>query len=175
MLFVGPCVYVGYTRIPPKEAKLLQNFNEHRAAFEQLRDMLLADEHLRRVAGWGVDASKPFPTDRLKKYQALLEESGGKMATRSEGEHPDPGIIVWAWGWAGNTRHIGIFIGWTKSQQIRFLFWMVTRAKVCTQLGKLHTSILIRTGIFGRICKSDQVREWPSAQFKMIGRTQAWK
>ena len=118
LLFVGPCVYVSYTRIPPKEAKLIQNFNDHRAAFEQLRDMLLADTNLSRVAGWGVETYKPFflghpseqnfPTDRFKRYLALLKESGGIAATRDEGEHPHPAVVVWGWGWAGNTRHIGI-------------------------------------------------------------------
>jgi hypothetical protein len=118
LLFVGPCVYVSYTRIPPKEAELIQNFNEHRAIFEQLRDMLLADEHLKRVGFEYVETSKPFylgypskedfPKDRFNKYLALLRAAGGKVAVRSEGDHPDPGVVVWRWGWAGTTRHIGI-------------------------------------------------------------------
>jgi hypothetical protein len=118
LLFVGPCFYVGYTRIPPKEAKLIQNFNKHRAAFEQLRDMLLTDTNLSRVAGWGVETHKPFflgypsdkdfPTDRFKKYLALLKEAGGKMATRGKGMNADPAVGVWGWGWAGTTRHIGV-------------------------------------------------------------------
>src|SRR5208283_3789079 len=118
LLFLGPCAYVSYTRIPPKEAKLIQNFNEHRATFEQLRDMLLADTNLSRVSSRYVETYKPFflgypseqnfPTDRFKKYTALLKEAGGKVATRCEGEHPDPAVVVWGWGWAGTTRHIGI-------------------------------------------------------------------
>jgi hypothetical protein len=118
LLFFGPCAYVFYTRIPPKEANLVQNFNEHRVAFEQLRDMLLADTNLSRVSSGYVETYKPFflgypseqnfPTDRFKKYSVLLKEAGGKVATRGEGEHPDPAVVVWAWGFAGTTRHIGI-------------------------------------------------------------------
>jgi hypothetical protein len=103
---------------PPKETFLIKNFNEHRAAFEQLRDMLLADTNLSRLAEWGVETYKPFflgypseqnfPTDRFNKYLALLKEAGGKAASREEGKHADPSIVVWGWGWAGNTRHIGI-------------------------------------------------------------------
>lgn len=118
VLIGGFFFFLGYTRKPPKEAQLLQNFNEHRAAFEQLRDLLLADEQLSRVAPWGVDISKPFflgfpseqnfPMVRFKRYLALLKETGGKVAFRHEGQHPDPSIIVWAWGWAGTSRHISI-------------------------------------------------------------------
>jgi hypothetical protein len=45
-------IYLGLPK-PPKESKLLRDFNKNRAAFEQLRDMLEADAHLRRVANWG--------------------------------------------------------------------------------------------------------------------------
>jgi len=97
---------------------MIQNFNEHRAAFEQLRDMLKADEHLRRVANWGVETTKPlflgypsagnFPIDRFNQYLALLKQVNGKMAFRDEENHPDPSIMVWSWGWAGDTQHISI-------------------------------------------------------------------
>jgi hypothetical protein len=117
VVVMGGCVFCFAPR-PPKEAKLIQNFNEHRAAFEQLRDMLQADEHLRRVASWGVETTKPFflgypsernfPTDRFNQYLAMLKQVNGKMAGRDEGEHPNPWIVVWAWGWAGDIKHIGI-------------------------------------------------------------------
>src|SRR5437899_8848013 len=45
---------------PPKEKDLLQSFYKNRVAFEALRDMLIADVNLRRVAGWGVETRKPF-------------------------------------------------------------------------------------------------------------------
>ena|ERR1035437_2540795 len=114
---IGGCVYCFAPR-PPKEAKLIKNFNDHRAAFEELRDMLQADGHLLRVASWGVETTKPFflgypsegnfPTDRFNKYLALLKQVNGTWAYRNEGENPDPGIGLWGWGWAGNTRHIVI-------------------------------------------------------------------
>jgi hypothetical protein len=110
-------VYLAMPR-PPKESKLLQNFYTNRAAFEQLRDMLQADGHLRRVASWGVETTKPFflgypspdvfPVDRYKQYLALLKQTGGLDASRSDGEPADPGVLVWGWGWAGTTRHIGV-------------------------------------------------------------------
>lgn len=80
--------------------------------------MLLSDTNLVRVANWGVQTRKPFflgyptgddfPTDRFHEYLALLKEAGGMLASRDEGKHPDPSIVVWGWGWAGDTRHIGI-------------------------------------------------------------------
>ena len=110
-------VYLAMPR-PPSESKLIQNFNAKRAAFEQLRDMLQADSNLRRVADWGIETSKPFysghasashfPMERYNQYLALLKQAGGKVAVRNEGEHADPSILVWGWGFAGNTKHVGI-------------------------------------------------------------------
>ncbi len=124
-LFAGFALLVllGYLAMPkpPKESELIQNFNKNRAAFEQLRDMLQADEHLRRVATWGVETREPFyigeasgsrfPTDRYAKYLALLRRVGGLVASRGEGEHASASVLVWGWGWGGHTRHIGI--SWT--------------------------------------------------------------
>jgi hypothetical protein len=122
LLFVvvafGGCIYCFAPR-PPKETKLIQNFNEHRAAFEQLRDMLQADTNLSRVAKWGVGTRNPFflgypseenfPTNRFNQYLVLLKQANGYVGVRSEGDHADVGVIVWRWGFAGNTRHIWIF------------------------------------------------------------------
>jgi hypothetical protein len=114
----GLFLYARSTSVPPKEAKLIHNFYAHRAAFERLRDMLLADGQVIRLAGWGVATTNSvvprvppegnFPLDRYKEYMALLKQVGGFAATRGEGQHPDPSIVVWAWGFAGNTRHAGI-------------------------------------------------------------------
>ena len=141
---------------------MIQNFNEHRAAFEQLKEMLQADGHLRRVANWGVDTTKPFflgypseknfPIDRFNQYLALLKQVNGKMAGRDEGEYPNPWIMVWVWGWAGagDIKHIGIC--WMdQAPTIKLLLLMITQAK--EQTGRLPISILTRTGIFGRIGK----------------------
>jgi hypothetical protein len=124
----GGCVYLLAPR-PPKEIELVQNFNEHRAAFEQLRNMLQADTNLSRVASWGVETHKPFflgypsennfPTDRFKQYLALLKQANGYVGVRSEGTNGDPGIMVWGWGFAGNTRHIWIcWLDQTPTNQI---------------------------------------------------------
>ena len=116
----GGLLLLGFLAMPkpPKESELIQNFQKNRAAFEQLRDMLQADGNLRRVANWGVEISQPFylgdasgssfPVERYRCYLKLLKQAGGQLASRSEGEHCDPNILVWGWGWAGNTKHIGI-------------------------------------------------------------------
>src|SRR6185437_4127764 len=115
VLAFGGCAYFFAPR-PPKEAKIIQNFNERRAVFEQLRNMLQADTNLTRIAGWGVETRKPFflgnppggnfSVERFNKYLALLKEAGALGAGRSEGKHADPTICIWAWGWAGDTKHI---------------------------------------------------------------------
>ena len=121
LLFVvvafGGCIYCFAPR-PPTEAKLIQNFNEHRIAFEQLRDMLQADTNLSRVASWGVETRKPFflgyptennfSTNRFNQYLALLKQANGYVGVRYQEDRADVGIIVWGWGFAGNTRHISI-------------------------------------------------------------------
>jgi hypothetical protein len=101
---------------PPKEAKLIQNFYAHRASFESLRDMLQADQQLHRLADWGVDTDKGisrppagnFPIDRYNRYLALLRETGGIGAARSEGSHADPTMLLWATGFAGGAAHVGL-------------------------------------------------------------------
>jgi hypothetical protein len=102
---------------PPKESDLIQSFYKNRAAFEKLRDMLKADQNLARVAPWGVETIKPFhlgnatgvfPADRYQQYLTLLHQVGSDLAFRNKGEPADPGIDVWAFGWAGDTKHIDI-------------------------------------------------------------------
>ena len=80
--------------------------------------MLQADTNLSRVASWGVEVRQPFflgypsdenfPTNRFKQYLALLEQVNGYVGIRSEGNHADVGVVVWGWGFAGDTRHIWI-------------------------------------------------------------------
>jgi hypothetical protein len=103
---------------PPREGKLIENFNAHRAAYERLRDMLQADDQLLRVASWGVETTKSginvppegdFPIGRYNEYLALLRETGGIGAFRGRGARPDSvSIGVWASGWAADTRHVHI-------------------------------------------------------------------
>jgi hypothetical protein len=112
-------LYFDYGSRPPAEEKLIANFFAHRAAYERLRDMLLADRQLVRVAKWGVETTKSvgpqtpptadFSERRYNEYLALFQESGALGASREEGGHPE-GIAVWVWGsgWAGDARHVNI-------------------------------------------------------------------
>jgi hypothetical protein len=86
--------------------------------------MLQTDGDVIRLADWGVATTKSvvprvppegnFPVDRYKEYLALLRQVGGLVASRSEGQHADPNIVVWGWGFAGDTRHVGIC--WTDQE-----------------------------------------------------------
>ncbi len=80
--------------------------------------MLLADDGLERVAIWGIETTnsvitKPpaggFPASRFNEYVSLLKDIGGEGAFRDRGQNPDVGVLVWASGWAGDTRHIAIY------------------------------------------------------------------
>jgi hypothetical protein len=114
LLVLGSCIFFANPR-RPKESKIIQNFKQHRAEFEKLRDMLQADTNVSVVAKWGV-RSQTFPlssanvisNDRYTNYLALLKSAGGDLATRDEGEPAQPGILIWSTGFAGNTEHIGI-------------------------------------------------------------------
>jgi hypothetical protein len=104
---------------PPKEERVIQNFNAHRTSFERLRDMLLEDAQLNRVADWGVETSESivpkrppagnFPLNRYNEYLALLKETGGVAAFRVR-DQPlnDVGILVYVSGFAADTRHVAV-------------------------------------------------------------------
>jgi hypothetical protein len=114
----SPLFYLCFTRIPPKEAKLVQHFQTHRAAFERLRDMLQADGQVVSLTGSGVPTTNSLflrvppegnlTLERYNVYMALLKQVSGSSAYRRQGQHPDSGIVVWNWGWAGNSLWIGI-------------------------------------------------------------------
>lgn len=118
VVVMGGCVFC-FTPRPPKEAKLIQNFNEHRAAFEKLRDMLQADEQVTRVGSWGVATTKSavprippegdLSVDRYNEYMALLKQVGGISAWRDKGKYANPEIVVWSWGWAGRGHCVAVF------------------------------------------------------------------
>jgi len=104
---------------PPKEKQVIENFYAHRATFERLREMLIEDKKLVRVAGWGVETSTSmgtrehptgdFPINRYHQYLALLKEVGGIGAHRDRNDRPaDVSIRVYASGWAGDTRHVDV-------------------------------------------------------------------
>jgi hypothetical protein len=114
----GVVLIVLPTSKPPREEKVIENFNTHRPAYERLRTMLLADDQLLRVAEWGVETDSPvgihhppeggFSVDRYHEYLSLFKEVGAMGASRGRrGEHPeDACVLVWAAGWAGDTRHV---------------------------------------------------------------------
>ena len=112
------------TSRPPTEAGLIRNFYEHRSDYERLRDMLVADPEVVRVADWGVETVHSgivhppqggFPSDRYREYLARLQEMGAKWAFRDRGASPDEvGVGMWASGFAGDTRHIEIC--WLKQE-----------------------------------------------------------
>jgi hypothetical protein len=101
---------------PPAEAKIIANFNNHRATYERLRDMLIEDHELLRVADWGIETDsgleKPpagrFASARYGEYLTLLKDLNAKGASRRRGDIADPCILVWASGFAGDTRHRSI-------------------------------------------------------------------
>ncbi len=106
LAFGGTCMFIwNESKLgQPKEAKLLDNFKQHRVVYEELRDMLLVDTNLSRIAGWGVEIYKPFflghpsehifPLERYHKYLAWLHEAGADGASRNEGHHANPSILV---------------------------------------------------------------------------------
>jgi hypothetical protein len=118
LAFVGVAIFFTH-RSPAKEAQVIRNFYAHRSAFEQLRDMLIEDKKLVRLADWGVQTTtsmatkeRPtgdFPIDRYKQYMALLKEAGGIGGNRDRSDSPaDVCIWIYASGWAGDTRHLDI-------------------------------------------------------------------
>jgi len=118
VILAGLFLYGRLSSRPPKEARLIQRFYAHRADYERIRNMLYEDTNVLRIDGNGVGTtSSPiprdpqsvgFPVDRYYEYLRLLKQSGGMLASRNRGDHPDPGVLLWAWGFAGEIRHVGI-------------------------------------------------------------------
>ena len=117
LLISGVFLGLRYFMRPPSEAKLLANFHTHRAAFEQLRDMLQEDKQINRLAEWGVHVqeggiSKPpagnFPVERFQRYLTLLKEADAIGVSRDDSPHPYLSVLVWASGFAGDSVHISI-------------------------------------------------------------------
>jgi hypothetical protein len=100
---------------PPNEAATIANFYSHRAGYDELREMLLADSDLVRVADWGVQTSDSavrqvppqgrFPAACYRKYLSLLTEIGAKGAFRTNEVRPEIGVQVWVSGFGIRRRH----------------------------------------------------------------------
>ena len=108
---------VSITSRPPKENKIVRDFNVHRPAYEKVRAMLLEDKGVDTVAHWGIEgpgspiAQIPpnggMSVERYQEYLALLKEIGATIVVR----RPEPlgvGFGVWGSGWGGDTRHVDV-------------------------------------------------------------------
>jgi hypothetical protein len=129
---VGVLLYLVSSTRPPKEAKLIQTFQAHRAEFDRLREMLQADVQVVRLATWGVVTTNSviprvppegtFPVARYSEYMVLLKRVGGSVAFRGEVQHANPSVLLWGSGFAGYTRHIGLsWMGQPPTNQIATL------------------------------------------------------
>jgi hypothetical protein len=118
-ILAGLFLYSRSSGRPPAEERVIANFLEHREAYERLRQMLFADQQLLSVSKSGVQTTKSivsgvpqdvdFPSSRYKEYLALLGEIDALKIYRTEGIRPEAiGVLVWASGWAGDTRHLEI-------------------------------------------------------------------
>jgi len=109
---------------PPKQQRFLEKFQTNRAAYEQIRHMIAADQQIRAVyVDFGVETdssavARPpsevnFPIDRYRQYVALLHQVGSSAVFQIAGANqPDEACIgAWGAGWAGDARHI--WICWT--------------------------------------------------------------
>lgn len=111
-------LYFRASHTPPSENRLVENFRAHKFAYERLREMLLTEKQVLRVASWGVETNSgimrppltgDFPASRYKEYLDLLKETGGVVAFRGRGDRPESvGVVVWASGWGTDTRHVDV-------------------------------------------------------------------
>ena len=99
-----------YSPHPPPDAKIIQNFQTHRADFERLRTMLQEDTQLDTVADWGTRMrhGASLPTSRYDEYMKHLNQAHAYGACRAEGDPAYPSIMLWGWGWAGHSWHLEI-------------------------------------------------------------------
>jgi hypothetical protein len=115
--------FIFFSMQPPKENKVIENFEVHRAAYERLRDMILADQQVKAIyAGFGVETTgsglphRPsevnFSAGRYDEYTALLKQVGKGVVFRTEEKQSKLFcVIAWGAGWAGDTRHM--WLCWT--------------------------------------------------------------
>ena len=123
LILVGiPVAAIGWffvSTIPPSEASVIKHFNKHRAQFEQLRTMIEADKKLVIVADWGVETTDSpgisevpphgsFPAERYHQYLSLLAAADLGPIVRMKTPQSETRVLVWASGFAGDTRHVAI-------------------------------------------------------------------
>jgi hypothetical protein len=114
----GILLFVHIENSPPSESSIIANFRAHRSTYERLRLYLQVDEQLNRLASWGVvmkgspvphkPPTEGFSQERFNEYVTLLNELNAIGASRTHGPHPELCILLWASGWAADTRHISV-------------------------------------------------------------------
>lgn len=102
----------------PDEEQMLANFRRNKNAFLQLRNILIEDSSLERLADWGVELSgsigkidppsPQFSEVRYQQYLKLLEEAHGVAVYRLRSPDPSLCVLIWASGWAGDAQHASI-------------------------------------------------------------------
>lgn len=120
-------VIIYYRGRPPAENELLKAFYDRRSSFEQIRDMLRADERVLSISERGVTTregtfkppSGSVPTERYKRYLELLGDVHAIEAARwgTALSQPRLAVVLWASGFAGSTVHMGVC--WTDQSPSR--------------------------------------------------------
>jgi hypothetical protein len=97
------------------DAALIRHFQENKATYEQLRNLLIADANLAVVGASGVQTvdspilvtppTADISADHYHEYMDLLQKAGGVRVSRSPASDPAVCVGVRAAGWAGDTRH----------------------------------------------------------------------
>ncbi|HEY2328926.1 MAG TPA: hypothetical protein VGI63_03840 [Verrucomicrobiae bacterium] len=101
VLAFGVCLSF-FEASPPKEAGLIQKFNENHDTYEQLREMLQTDPYLSRREEYS-------PPEKIEKYQSLLKVVGSPSVwVDGRGTNADLFFMVWGRGFAGETEHLCI-------------------------------------------------------------------
>jgi hypothetical protein len=109
--------------------------------------MLQADPQVVRLASWGVQTTNSvlpcvppngnFPLSRYNEYLELLKRVGGSAVSRGEGRDANANILLWASGFAGEIRHIGL--SWMDSPPTN-LVTTLEGNDGASQFGNRHTA-----------------------------------
>ncbi len=115
-----------WSRIPPKEAKVIERFQQRRGTYERLKEMLDSDVQVKEIRSYGASMEDPaqLAPERVQAYMALLRDMGGELVLQAgERSNRVVKIYTWIWGWAGLSRDVGI--SWNErlpTNQVQALF-----------------------------------------------------
>ena len=112
-------VYIFLSMKPPRENRIIADFQLHRSAYERLRSMLLEDYQVSEISIAGIETPSSLlkrqpsevnlPVSRYNEYVTLLNKIGrGSVFRMKEKESNLVCVVVWGAGWAGDTRHMWI-------------------------------------------------------------------